>query len=133
MGLDMYLKKVTRECNKKISEEVGGWRKANQIHKWFVDNVQDGVDNCATYPVAYEQLQELLSLVNQVLENHKLAAKLLPTSIECFFGSDVDSYEEVSDNEYDKWYFDDLKKTKRIIEATFYDDETVEYEYTSSW
>ena len=123
MGLDMYLKKVTRECNKKISEEVGGWRKANQIHKRFVDNVQDGVDNCATYPVAYEQLQELLSLVNQVLDNHKLAVKLLPTSIGCFFGS----------NGYDEWYFDDLKKTKRIIEATFYDDETVEYEYTSSW
>lgn len=123
MGLDMYLEKVTREDNKKISEEIGYWRKANQIHKWFVDNVQDGVDNCATYPVAYEQLQELLSLVNQVLDNHKLAAKLLPTSIGCFFGS----------NEYDEWYFDDLKKTKLIIEATFNDDETVEYEYTASW
>ena len=29
-----------------ITEELGYWRKANQIHRWFVENVQDGVDNC---------------------------------------------------------------------------------------
>ena len=29
-----------------IDEEVGYWRKANAIHKWFVDNVQDGNDDC---------------------------------------------------------------------------------------
>lgn len=91
--------------------KVGYWRKANQIHKWFVDNVQDGVDNCATYPVTYEQLQELLSLVNEVLKNHKLAAELLPTETGFFFGSD----------EYGEWYFTDLEETKRIIEATFND------------
>lgn len=25
-----------------IEEEFGYWRKANAVHKWFVDNVQNG-------------------------------------------------------------------------------------------
>lgn len=50
MGLDMMLYKLpkTTILNKKdwdraFSEgiEVGYWRKANHIHKWFVDNVQE--------------------------------------------------------------------------------------------
>ena len=60
MGLDMYLKarrylrydddrrNSLREEFKvpdgwettEISFEVGYWRKANAIHKWFVDNIQ---------------------------------------------------------------------------------------------
>ena len=38
MGLDMML---IYEDN-----QIASWRKANAIHKWFVDNVQDGVDDC---------------------------------------------------------------------------------------
>ena len=37
---------------KYIEEEVGYWRKANQIHRWFVTNIQDGVDNCGDYYVS---------------------------------------------------------------------------------
>jgi hypothetical protein len=29
-----------------VIEDVAYWRKANAIHKWFVDNCQDGVDEC---------------------------------------------------------------------------------------
>ena len=29
-----------------VSVNAAYWRKANAIHKWFVDNVQDGEDNC---------------------------------------------------------------------------------------
>lgn len=29
-----------------IWKEIGYWRKANHIHKWFVDCVQDGEDDC---------------------------------------------------------------------------------------
>lgn len=28
-----------------LNVKVGYWRKANQIHQWFVDNVQAGEDN----------------------------------------------------------------------------------------
>ena len=38
------------------------WRKANQIHKWFVDNCQEGDDNCQRHYVSRENLEELLEL-----------------------------------------------------------------------
>lgn len=38
---------------------VGYWRKANAIHRWFVENVQEGVDNCDSYYVSREQLAAL--------------------------------------------------------------------------
>jgi len=51
-----------------IDEEAGYWRKANEIHKWFVNNVQNGVDDCKTYDVSIEQLKELLKLCKKVKE-----------------------------------------------------------------
>lgn len=51
-----------------ICEEVCYWRKANQIHNWFVQNVQDGEDNCQDYYVSIEQLQELLDTCKKVKE-----------------------------------------------------------------
>jgi len=87
MGLDMYLKKRTyvganydhnnvkgsiyltvgKNCKELpiqlnrvsyIEENVGYWRKANHIHAWFVENVQNGVDDCKgnyiqTYPTHF--------------------------------------------------------------------------------
>ena len=56
--------------------EVGlmDWRKANHIHKWFVDNVQDGQDNCGTYCVSDEKLRQLLSVCEEVIKASKLIA-----------------------------------------------------------
>ena len=106
-------------------EEVGYWRKANQIHKWFVDNVQDGVDDCGDYKVTKEQLIELHNRCNQVLNDHDLAESLLPSQSGFFFGS----------TDYDEGYYSDLEDTKRII------DDILEYKsecldnlyYSSSW
>ena len=43
-----------------ISEEVGYWRKANAIHAWFVDHVQDSIDDCDYHhEVTKEILEEL--------------------------------------------------------------------------
>lgn len=55
-----------------VEEEVMTWRKANQIHKWFVDNVQNGVDDCQTYDVDWVVLTELLAACNRVIEASKL-------------------------------------------------------------
>ena len=63
MGLDMYLRvRKVHDWNMnsesfdnaygtgwKLSEStytVCEWRKANAVHKWFVDHVQDGNDDC---------------------------------------------------------------------------------------
>ena len=42
-----------------IQEEAIYWRKANAIHRWFVEELDEGVDNCASISVSVEQLEEL--------------------------------------------------------------------------
>ena len=57
-----------------VEEEVMYWRKANHIHNWFVENVQDGIDNCATYHVSPDQLKALLDACERVIETSELVA-----------------------------------------------------------
>lgn len=101
MGLDMYLTKRTHvktvglikpeelpeitgnvtgeetdirpERISRVVEEVGYWRKANAIHNWFVENVQNGIDECQDSHVSREKLAELLGLVNEVLADRNKA------------------------------------------------------------
>ena len=55
-----------------IVEEVGYWRKANAIHKWFIDNCAEGVDDCKEVEVTEDDLKTLLSLCKEVKEASKL-------------------------------------------------------------
>lgn len=152
MGLDMYLYKKTYirqgdfykpesvnevivktggEIDKKIDpkkikyvvEEAGYWRKANQIHRWFVENVQRGTDDCGSYWVDREKLEELLDLCKRVNEDNSLADELLPSASGFFFGG----------TEYDEWYFNQIKNTIEIIEECLSDETADDFEYSSSW
>lgn len=86
--------------------EVAYWRKANAIHKWFVENCADGVDECQEISVSPEQLETLIALCSEVLADHSRAAELLPTEDGFFFGS----------TEYDEWYFEDLEQTVKMLD-----------------
>ena len=66
-------KEIKPERITHIEEEIGYWRKANQIHNWFVNNVQNGNDNCGTYYVGVEQLEELSENCKAVLADYGLA------------------------------------------------------------
>lgn len=57
---------------KSILGEVAYWRKANAIHKWFVDNIQDGIDDCEYYLVTKENIQELQNIVKKVINSCNL-------------------------------------------------------------
>lgn len=108
----------------RIVEDVGYWRKANAIHRWFVDNVQDGKDNCAKYYVGETKFDELLRLCKEVMANPEKAEILLPTTDGFFFGS----------TNYDDSYFDDIQSTIDIITSIKEDgDEWGDYYYQSSW
>jgi hypothetical protein len=117
MGLDMMLVHD--------GDQIASWRKANAIHKWFVDNVQDGVDDCGEYKVTKEHLIRLYNTCSDILIDQKLAKSLLPTQSGFFFGN----------TDYDTWYYNDIENTKRII------DEILEFKsycldelyYSSSW
>ena len=131
---------VEKKCGwKTIFKQVGYWRKANHIHGWFVENIQDAVDDCGVYEVSKEQLEDLLDICKKVLgssilivnndgkyiEDTSMAERLLPTTSGFFFGS----------TGYDNWYLEDIKNTVRIIKEIL---KTTDFEkeiviYHSSW
>jgi hypothetical protein len=115
-----------------ISVQAMYWRKANAIHDWFVQNVQDGEDNCGSYEVSREQLAELSALCDKVLKDHDLAQELLPPSEGFFFGG----------TELDEWYFGSLQETKDGIDKLLNPLSPLNsklgwggwyFEYSSSW
>ena len=153
MGLDMYLEKrsyvwnwkhspdssytVTVRLNgvdradikpervKYVVEEVAYWRKANAIHKWFIDNVQEGKDDCGQYDVSRKDLQKLLQDIISVLNCRESAGEKLPAEGGFFFGG----------TEYGGNYFDDLEYTKSILAEILKEDPngSIDYIYHSSW
>lgn len=155
MGLDMYLVKKTYvknwdhhlpenrfnvtvtkggETHKHINpdrvnyviEDVGYWRKANQIHNWFVHNVQGGQDDCREYYVDREDLEALLEACYQVKDNPESAPDVLPVSDGFFFGN----------TEYDEWYMNQIEDTINIIEPLLKEldeDSSADIFYQSSW
>ena len=110
---------------KSLSEEVGYWRKANAIHRWFVDNVQNGVDDCGVYPVSKEDLRALLAACRLIESGWEMPEKVLPTQSGFFFGS----------VEYDEWYYEDIKETIDILEKVLAETDFDNYQitYQSSW
>ena len=114
---------IKPERVKYVVEEVGYWRKANQIHRWFVENVQSGTDDCGSYWVSRDKLEELLDLCKQIKEDNSKAEELLPSQSGFFFGG----------TEYDEWYYEDINNTIKILEEVLADDGGDDFEYSSSW
>lgn len=86
-----------------IDEEVMYWRKANHIHAWFVDNVQNGNDDCRSYLVDWEELRTLLSLCKKVIE----ASKLVNATVYAGTAYDQDHPEGIAQYEPGKVIKDD--------------------------
>lgn len=167
MGLDMYLiRKKKSKRNKQVYDnlewesEIAYWRKANQIHKWFVDNVQDGVDDCRDYLVKKEDIEELVAICNKILkETNLIDAKVLVRDYyhyengerehikEYGQGKVVDKPEMCEEllptqsgfffggTEYDEWYIDDIKYTRDRLQAILdlLDFDKWDIYYGSSW
>ena len=114
--------------SKQTDYQVAYWRKANQVHNYFVQKCADGEDDCKPVYVELEDLKELVSLCREIIENPDKAKKLLPTSSGFFFGS----------VEYDKYYEQDLEYTVEQLEPIIKFLETKEglsYDviYRASW
>ena len=188
MGLDMYLvrkkyigakyehrnvkgkvkikingKKIPIEFNKisYIEEDVGYWRKANAIHKWFVDNVQEGNDDCKQYYVGTELLQELLDTCKEIKEKAILKKgkitngyKGTENGLEPILedGKYIENVEEISQllpteegfffgsTDYDEYYIYDIENTIKILEKVLKEEDELnkqgfysDFFYQSSW
>ena len=109
--------------------QVAYWRKANAIHKYFVDNVADGVDDCKEVYVQREQLVKLKDICEQInlSKDVEKAKELLPPQSGFFFGST-----EIGD-----WYFQDIEYTynllNKILEKIPEDDYSYDFIYRASW
>lgn len=113
--------------------EQAYWRKANQIHLWFVKNIQNGVDDCGYYPVSSEKLKELLDLCRSVIKKdekgpeiiREKAETLLPPQSGFFFGSIA----------IDEYYLVDIMNTIIQLETILnnFDFEHHVLMYHSSW
>lgn len=150
MGLDMYLSKKTYVKNwahkedkhrvvvtlndqtrldikpervTYVDEEVMYWRKVNAVHAWFVENVQDGIDECQESRVTIEQLDELATICEKVIRDKN--PELLPASSGFFFGS----------TEYDDYYYQEIEETAKVLreEIRNNQEEYPEYFYQASW
>ena len=108
MGLD----KAKLEHHPSVTIEYTAiyWRKANQIHGWFVDNLGEGEDTCQEMYVPREALVELQSECAKLLSAKatlddeavkELAAEVLPPMGGFFFGT----------YEIDEWYWRDIQHT----------------------
>lgn len=146
------VKEIQPDRVSSIEEQVAYWRKENHIHAWFVNNVQDGEDDCREYHVSREQLKELVDTCEKVLAslddspkkkvkvkvgwqggkelyedidvyvNTELAEELLPTQAGFFFGG----------TEYDEWYVKGLENTLNQITPLLSEEEG-DFYYQASW
>ena len=154
MGLDMYLEADVSICEYEKSPQatalreavkqnfeglynpnnsfIGGkvtiplayWRKSNQIHAWFVKNVQEGVDECERSYVEREKLEALLAACKQVQANHSHADEILPTREGFFFG----------DTSYSEYYYGDIDRTVKMLERILeHLPKDADVYYHSSW
>lgn len=178
MGLDMYLERMPRrkqalELPENVetsrtalminpayveTEEIGYWRKANAIHKWFVDKVQDGIDDCEYHhEVTKEILEELLTTCQRIVDNVELKegfhavgsetdenGNLIIDMEEGKYIEDLEVVQELlptqggfffGNTSYDESYMNKIKNTIEIVsdalETTDFENEVIYY--CSSW
>lgn len=143
-----------------VIEDVAYWRKANAIHKWFVENVQNGEDDCREYYVDDDQLEKLVALCKKVVETAKIGKGkvLIGQGFEdgkwadiLEDGETITNPEEIhkilptesgfffGSTQYDEYYLQDIKDTIKQLEPLLEKDEKGDYinraevYYRASW
>lgn len=144
-------KKYDYKKLKELSFEAAYWRKCNSIHKFFVDEVQKGEDDCREYYVSKEILEKLIDYCKKDIKyfntlkyedsqekedfftkkkfKYKIYKNInedklnLKTQSGFFFGS----------TEYDEYYVNDLKDTVKQLEECLKEEGEGDFYYRSSW
>lgn len=139
-----------------IGEEVAYWRKANAVHAFFVDQIQNGEDDCGNYEVPQEVLEDLMNRCKEILANcimvngkvrngYRMTNGKWEAIIED--GMTIINPEICSDllptqdgfffggTDYDQWYMEDIRDTYQqcytILKTTDFEKQMLVY--NSSW
>lgn len=141
-----------------IKEQAIYWRKANQIHNWFIKNCANEDDNCREMDVSREQLEELRDLCQKIVDECKMVKGQVVNGQTGTKEGWVNNYEEgelienpevaeellpttsgffFGSTSYDQYYMDDIKYTlenlNKLLEETVPDYMDVYYSYHASW
>lgn len=137
-----------------VNEEIITWRKANQIHNWFVHHVQNGEDDCQDYFVSAEEVRQLIGDCEKVLQDCKLVPGKVWAGTAHKDGKTEELYEEglvVEDDstaksilptssgfffgstQYDEWYVQDLQRSVDALKEALDRDVDADFTYWSSW
>ena len=139
-----------------VVEQVMYWRKANQIHAWFIDNVGDDQDGTNPRLVSRTKLQLLHDTCVKVLEASRMVSGKVKNGWTYEGGVETPILEDgllvanpavaqellptqsgffFGSTEYDQYYIDDLLHTvkglEKILARPAEDDG--DYYYRSSW
>ena len=156
-GKEKDTKNIKPERISCIIEEVMYWRKANAIHKWFVDNCGDGEDNCQEIYVSRNSLKRLLDICETIIEKCPLVKgevkngetydaktkKWIPNMYDGKVLTNIEVAKELlptqegfffGGTDYDEYYMDDIVRTRDILKKELEADEDWgSYYYEASW
>lgn len=129
-----------------ISLPVGYWRKANHIHAWFVENVQNGEDDCREYYVSQANILALKEACEKFIAYLDTLEKVYDKEYpEYYTFKDVDGSKLTlhhqsgfffGNTEYDSWSYKDVEYTLKVVNniLPLYDSKLwVSIYYQSSW
>jgi len=127
--LDELIDKKQGSISAYVKLQIGYWRKANAIHKYFVDKCANGIDECQEIGVPRATLVKLKNICSQLIltKDVEQAKELLPPQSGFFFGG----------TEIDEWYFEDVEYTytllNKILEKIPEDNYDYDFIYLASW
>lgn len=155
-GSSDSVKKLVESIDQtKVSEIVESaccWRKANAIHKWFVDRIENENWDGESVYFSEEQLKELIETCEQVIKGSKLVkgkvqngqryegGRWVPIMEEGMTIEDPTVAKELLPTEegfffgsqdYNEWYLDDIKETVKMLEKAL--EKGGDFYYSASW
>jgi len=148
-------KEIKMERVSFVEEQVAYWRKANAIHRWFVENVQGGHDDCRDAYVSREQIKELVDTCKQALSLIETVEGDCEAGITYHPNGKVERHRQrgrtvtnvkmlqetlptqsgffFGNTAYDEWYIRQLEDTVEMLESVLQESNTGDFYYSSSW
>lgn len=110
-----------------VEIDIAYWRKANQIHGWFIRECAAGDGNVTTIEISRQDLTRLRDLCRSGLEakSEHWAMEHLPPMEGFFFGT----------YDIDEWYWLNVEKTVALLTAALNlpDNGDHTFHYRASW